>query len=104
MPFPSGETITRSLPITKGSCWRLKGNGSSWPAKSASQIGARNPPASGVPATSQQPMGPAELKNQTSLPSVIGVHDVASLYWSAIQLGWALPTSGLVRHLLAPGV
>ena len=64
-----------------GSCWRLDGNAGSWPAKSPSHTGARKPEASGVPFTSQHPMWPVELKNQTCFPSVIGVHDVASLYW-----------------------
>src|SRR5258708_7087563 len=100
--MPNGDRMTTSLPTMNGSCWRLEGNAGSWPVKFPSQTDGMNPCASGVPVTSHKPMWPVELKNQTYLPSAMGVHDVASLYWYAMMLGSPLPVRGLVRHLMAP--
>src|SRR6185436_4929788 len=46
-------------------------------------------------------MSPAASKNQTSLPSVTGVHDVASLYEYAMGLGLPLPCS-VTDHRILP--
>src|SRR3954470_7532352 len=58
------------FPNRIGSCCLLNGS-----------PGARNlRRQTSLPAKSQQPISPEQLKNQTCLPSVTGVQEVASLY------------------------